>query len=216
MAVVYVERRASHPVVPVRALAEPVVRLALLGRSLMYAVHMGSFMLLPLYLLDIGHRTPSEIALLLLPRPLAMGFAGPLASRFASRFGAAALLAFGVTTMLVGVASLALLGRNPTAWTLMPSLVGMGLGLGLSQTMTASEIAERTEPQDLGASSAMLAIATALSGSLGSAGLLAFATRPGTDPVRAYHDAFAACTVICGLALVTALFHVRARRLEGV
>lgn len=215
VAVGRVESRAPHPVVPLRALAVPVVRFALLGRSLMYAVHMGSFLLLPLYLLDVAHRSPSQIALLLLPRPLAMGVAAPLASRLGARFGAAKLLAFGVTLMLAGVASLGLLDADPTVVTLLPSLVGMGLGLGLSQTVTAAEIAERTAPEDLGASSAMLAIATALSGSLGSAGLLALATRVSEDPVARYHEAFATCTVLCVLALGTALLHIRARHREA-
>jgi EmrB/QacA subfamily drug resistance transporter len=212
--VVYVERRVDNPVVPIRALSEPVVRFALAGRSLMYAVHMGSFVLLPLYLLDVGGRTPSEIAWMLLPRPVAMGFAAPIATRLVRSFGSSPVLVLGVSAMLVGIASLAFIEPSDDALALLPGLVGMGLGLGLSQTVTASEIAGRTAEEDLGSASAMLAIATALSGSLGSAALLAFATRPNVEPARAYQESFMACAVVCVLALITALAQVRARSLE--
>lgn len=212
--VVYVERRVPHPVVPLRTLADRVVRLSLVGRSLMYAVHMGSFVLMPLFLLDVAHRSPSAVAWMLLARPVAMGVAAPLSGPLGRRFGPAVVLVLGVAAMLFGIGALVSVQAEVSSLQLLPSLVGMGLGLGLSQTVTASEIAERTEPEDLGASSAMLAIATALSGSLGSAGLLAIATRPEVEALRAFHEAFLGCTVVCALALGVALLHVRARRME--
>lgn len=215
VALVRVEKRVANPVVPLRAMADPIVRLALLGRSLMYAVHMGSFLLLPLYLLDLGGRSATEISLILLPRPLAMGFAAPLAARLTRRFGASAVLVLGVAAMFVGITSLVFLAPDDDAVALLPSLLGMGFGLGLSQTVTASEIAGRTPREDLGASSAMLAIATALSGSLGSALLLAVATRTSAAPERAFRDAFVGCSVVCALALATAFAHVRERRAEA-
>lgn len=210
--VVYVERRVAHPVVPLEALRDEVVRLALIGRALMYAVHMGSFLLLPLYLLQVGGRSATEVSLLLLPRPLAMGVAAPIAARLVTRLGANAVLVGGVAAMLVGISSLVFIAPTDGAMVLMPSLVGMGLGLGMSQTVTASEIASRTPEHDLGSASAMLAISTALSGSLGSAALLAVASRANVAPGRAYRDAFVTCAVVCLLALITAVAHARASK----
>lgn len=213
VAVVYVERRVSRPVVPMQTLRDPVVRLALAGRSLMYAVHMGSFLLLPSYLREVHALGPAAVSLVLLPRPVAMGVAAPLSATLSRRLPASVVMLLGVSSMLVGVFALVAVDPDDSTLALLPSLLAMGAGLGVTQTVTAAEITGRTAASDLGASGAMLAIATALAGSLGSATLLAFATRPGVSREIAYHDAFLASAALSVMTLVLAIRqHVLSRR----
>ena len=205
VSVLPIERRDASPVDPLETLRDHIVRASLAGRSLMYAVHMGSFLLLPVFLRDLRGLGPAAISWVLLPRPLAMGLAAPLSARLTRRFAPAGIVILGVSAMLLGVGSLLLVGTRGGTSELLPSLVLMGFGLGFTQTVTATEITERTPPDDLGTSAAMLAIATALSGSLGSAVLLALATRPGVPRIDAYRDAFLASTLLCVIALAVAV-----------
>lgn len=210
-----VEKRVETPVLPLALLGDPVVVWATAARSLMYAVHMGSFIVLPLFLMDIAGRTPGEVALALMPRPIAMGFAAPLVPLLGERFGRTRTTVAGALLMLLGVSTMPFLGPDSSYGFLLVGLVCMGTGLGVSQTMTASEVAARAPLDDLGATSALLSISTAVSGTVGTAVLLALATREGAPSADAYQSSFVASALLSGVALLTAFRFAAVRRSQA-
>lgn len=206
LVLVPVERRAAAPVLPLVALRDPAIRWGTLTRGLLNGVHMGNFVVLPLFLLDVAGMGPTAASLALAPRPLAMGIAAPIASRLATRASAAWLTVLAAASMLVGAGALVFLRRGFSYPSLLASLLLMGGGLGLGQTSTGGDVSGRTRDADLGAVSALLTITTTISGSLATALFLALATDADVAPQVAFTRAFTACS---GLGVVTLFAAVR-------
>lgn len=211
-ALVPVERASPAPVVPRIAVTDAAIRWGTLTRGLLNGVHMGNFVVLPLYLMDVAHMGPVAVSLALAPRPLAMGIASPLASRLAGFTSAPRLTVFAALSMLVGASALIFLAPGFTYASLLFSLVLMGAGLGFGQTSTGGEVSGRSAEEDLGAISALLTITTTISGSLATALFLSLATDQSREPRIAFKRAFVACTCLGVVTLVSAMRFARAAR----
>src|SRR5690606_30394790 len=147
----------------------------------LYSVYMGSFLVLPLVLLDSG-RSPTETALLLSPRPIMMGLFGPIATRVIGRFGLGRVGVVGACSIALGLSILPFFDPHGALWPLFVALVLMGTGLGAAQVATATVVTARAPQSDLGGASSTITISTAVAGTLGMAGLLALATDPSYGP----------------------------------
>jgi MFS family permease len=71
-----IEKRAEEPVLPPPIFERQLTRRALLSRSVVQAVYMGSFLITPVLLTRIAGWSPGVVAAALLPRPIAMGIVG--------------------------------------------------------------------------------------------------------------------------------------------
>lgn len=192
------ERRAATPIVPRRLYVDPVTRHALTSRAAVYSVYMGSFMVLPLVLLDAGY-SPTDTALLLSPRPIMMGVFGPLATRVIARFGLGRVGLAGAASIAFGLALLPFYEPGGSLPLLFTSLVFSGTGLGAAQVATATIVTSRAEESELGGASATITISTAVAGALGMAGLLGLATHPKFGAKVAF--VVGACVAALGTAL---------------
>jgi MFS family permease len=175
------ERRSHAPIVPRSVYQDAATRRALEARTLLYSVYMGSFLVLPLVLLDAG-RSPTETALLLSPRPIMMGVFGPVATRVIARFGLGRVALSGASSIALGLAILPFFDPHGSLAPLFVALVLMGTGLGAAQVATATVVTARAEHGDLGGASATITITTAVAGALGMAALLGIATHPAHGP----------------------------------
>jgi MFS family permease len=179
------ERASRSPIVPPAAYRDAATRRALAARAVLYAVYMGSFLVLPLVLMDAG-RSLAETALLLSPRPIMMGVFGPIATRVIGRFGLGRVAVGGAAGIALGLGILPFYDPHGPLLPLMVALVSMGTGLGAAQVATATVVTARSKHDDLGAASATITIATAIAGALGMAGLLGLATNPAYGPRVAF------------------------------
>lgn len=207
-----VERRAEAPVVPRLLVRDATIFWGTMTRGLLNGVHMGNFVVLPLFLMDVAHMGPVVVSLALAPRPLAMGLAAPMASRLATVSSAPRLTVLAALSMLVGAAALVRLTPDFAYPSLLFSLLLMGGGLGLGQTSTGGEVSGRSPEEDLGAISALLTITTTISGSLATALFLSLATDASFAPRVAFRHAFLACAALGVVTLFSAARFAHAAR----
>lgn len=191
----YRERRVEVPTVPPSLLRDRIARLALLTRAMIFGVYMGSFLVLPLALLDAG-RSATEAALLLSPRPIVMGIFGPFAAAFMHRMGLGMSGVIGSAALAIGHLMLPFFDVSEDLPLLFLALSLMGFGLGAAQVATATMITARAPERDLGGTSSMITISTAIAGAIGMAGLLAVALHP----LFGIHEAF---VVSAALSLIS-------------
>ncbi|MFW6049532.1 MAG: MFS transporter [Myxococcota bacterium] len=186
-----VERRATNPVIPLPLFRDPVVRWAIISRSILNGVYMGVFLVLPLYLLEVAEWSAGTVALALVPRPLAMGIAGPLAGRLARPGNVGPSAIAGALAIVVPTTYFALLEPDWPYALLAGALVLQGVGLGLMHTASASVVAWRAPDAELATASGVLSITATLANSVGMALLLSLvALAGGEDAPSAYRLAF--------------------------
>ena len=97
-AFVAVERRAPHPITPLRAVRRPPPRAgAYVARLLLVAGMMGTFFFLTLFLQDVLGYSPLQTGLAFLPLTAALFLASQLSARvFVEQFGAAPVMVVGI------------------------------------------------------------------------------------------------------------------------
>jgi MFS family permease len=205
-----IEKRAEEPVLPPPIFERQLTRRALLSRSVVQAVYMGSFLITPVFLTRVGDWSPGVVAAALLPRPIAMGIVGPLAGLLVRRMGLTLPTQLGAALVAAGCAYHAWFTPGmPYGW-LALALVGQGAGLALASTATAAAVTSDSAARDLGASSAVLGLTTALANAGGMALLLGALEALGGDQTKAaYSGAF---LLAAALALGVAFLPIRAER----
>lgn len=179
------ERRVDVPTIPRSLLQDGVARLAIITRAMIFGVYMGSFLVLPLALLEVG-KSATEAALLLSPRPLVMGVFGPFAAAFMHRIGLGKSGVIGSLALTIGHSMLPFFDVPHNLPLLFLALAFMGFGLGAAQVATATIITSRAPERDLGGTSSTITISTAIAGAVGMAGLLAVALHPSLGIQEAY------------------------------
>lgn len=212
---VVVERRAIHPVLPVELLGDRVIRLAVLNRVFLSAAYMGSFIIIPVLLIELGGWAPVAVALALSPRPVAMGIAGPIAGALTTRLNPARLCLYGAIGVTGGVAYLAFLTPTSPYVFLLLALVAMGFGLGTSGTAASSIVTSRTHVDELGTVSGFLGVAGSVATSLGMALMVSVVSIAGGEhSAQAFRWSFGVGAGIGLLGVVTAIALLAASRRE--
>src|SRR5690606_7140808 len=84
---VVIERRAAHPLLPLRYLRERNFTFAIATQGLINFAYMGGFVITPLFLEEVFGYPETRVGALMIPRPLAFAIAGPLAGYIAVRIG---------------------------------------------------------------------------------------------------------------------------------
>lgn len=212
-AFVWVERRAETPVFPLRLLRDAQVKWAVVSRVFIHGAYMGSFVVLPVALMEIGLWTPAAVALGLSPRPIALGLSGPVAGALTTRRNPARITMVGALTLASGVAYLVVMQPNGPYVALCIALVAMGIGLGLSATASGAIVTSRTDEADLGMVSGFLGVVSAVSNSIGMAVMLSVVTLAGGEKeLSAFHWAFGVGAGMAVAGAVATVFLVAAER----
>jgi EmrB/QacA subfamily drug resistance transporter len=167
---VWVERRATDPLLPMTLLATPVIRISSILGFLMGAVMMGALMYTPLYVQSVLHGSPTEagtsVAPMLVGWPLASAFSG----RLLPKLGYRALVRGGFLVIAISGVALSLsLGAG--TWALRAATFSLGVGMGLANTALLIGVQESVTQRERGVATASTMFFRTIGGAIVVGGL---------------------------------------------
>ena len=154
---VIVERRTSEPMVDLSIFRSRVFVAASAVLFFTSVAVMGGTFLVPQFLVSILGTSELRAGLAVTPTALAVMIIGTFAGRLSDRFGARIPVAMGVLLMAVGLLLLSGLENGDGAKEVVPPLVLLGTGLGLSLIPANSAAMAALPGEGLGVASGMLA-----------------------------------------------------------
>jgi MFS family permease len=208
-AFVAIQRRAAHPLLPLRVVADRNRGGSFLAVATAGAGIFGVFLFLTFYLQNTKGFSPLETGLAFLPLNVSViAAATTVSTRLLPRTGPRPLVTAGMASAAAGMVLLTGIGPDtPYASHVLPSLVLIGLGFGM---IIASSLATATfgvQARDSGVASAMVSTSQQVGGSIGTA-LLSTMAASAAIPVDGYVTAFwwaagifAAGALVCGTLL---------------
>ncbi|MBE8518955.1 MFS transporter [Amycolatopsis sp. H6(2020)] len=176
-AFVAVERRSPDPMLP-----PDVVRRTLGPNFVAAAMNftgIGAILVLTLYLQGVRHASPLQAGLEVLPLFGPLSLLAPVAGRLTGRFGPRPLMVTGLALGALGMLNLVLLKENSGYPALLPTLLGLGVGMGLLTTAVVTAAVGGIPPERAGVASGVNNTARQAGGALGVAVLGAVAGEPG-------------------------------------
>jgi DHA2 family methylenomycin A resistance protein-like MFS transporter len=179
-----VERRSPDPMLP-----PDVVRRTLRPNFVAAAMNftgIGAILVLTLYLQGVRHAAPLEAGLELLPLFGPLSLLAPVAGRLTGRFGPRPLMVAGLALGALGMLNLVLLNDNSGYAALLPTLLGLGTGMGLLTTAVVTAAVGGIPPERAGVASGVNNTARQAGGALGVAVL---GTVAGGPFVTGLHEA---------------------------
>ena len=163
------QRRMRHPLLPVDLLRIPIFALSIATSICAFVAQMLAFVALPFFLeTRLGFRA-TTIGFLIMPWPLAICVAAPLAGRLADRYPAGLLGLIGLFLLALGLAALALLGQHPSVPDICWRMALCGAGFGLFQPPNNRVMVSSAPRPRSGAASGMLSTARLLGQAAGAA-----------------------------------------------
>ncbi len=147
---VRVERRAEHPLLPLRYLGRPGFTFAITAQAFLNAAYMGSFILTPLLLQNVLGYSETRTGLVSIARPLAFSLAGPFAGAVVLRLGARRAAGLGAAGVVGALAWMATLGAASTVPLIMGALALAGVGMGLAMPPLAASVTVSVDEHDYG------------------------------------------------------------------
>jgi EmrB/QacA subfamily drug resistance transporter len=227
VAFVWIERRHENPLVPLRIFSNRSLAASDGTMLLLAAALFGVFFFCTLYLQQVLGYNALKAGVAFLPLTLTAIVASGLASRVVDRFGPKSVLVGG---LLVGTVGFALFARlqvdGDYAGRVLPAMVVIGVGLGMSFVPITIAATSGVAAQDSGLASGLLNTTQQVGGSLGLAVLAAVSTSRITGAlqdgstqsaalVHGFTGAFAVSAVLCAAAAVLAIFLLPGRRREA-
>ena len=164
VAFVFIERRATDPLVPLAYFSRRRFVLPVAVQFFANFGYMGGFILAPKLLDNVSHLSAGTISLLLIPRPLVFAVCGPIAGAMIPKVGTKIYMVLGAVCMTVSLAILAWIADAPGAGWVIFAIAISGLGMGSAQPAAATSIANSVDSSDLG----VAASAQQLVGQVGS------------------------------------------------
>ncbi|MFG1608229.1 MFS transporter [Actinoplanes sp. NPDC049265] len=211
------QSRTAAPLVPLRLLARRWLLLVNAAVILIFATGMGFQFLNALYVQRVMGFDALATGLAFLPTPIVIGLVSLfVAPRLTARFGPRPVLTAGLSLLLAG---LLLLGQTPSGYAagMLPALIVMGLGVGVTVPSIIMLAMAGTAPSDTGLVSGLTSTAQQAGGALGLAVLAATAAavsgpHPTVDALRAgYGVAFHVDAAFALGALLLTVFALRRR-----
>ena len=232
------ETRTSHPLLPTRVIVDRIRGGSYLLFLLAGAGLFAMFLYLTLYFQRTLGYTPLEAGWAFLPFSGGIIVGAGVVSQLLPKIGPRPLQITGLTLAVVGMFLLTRIGADSSYVThVLPSEILISFGMSSTFVPTASTALIGVEPRDAGIASAVLNTAQQVGGSLGLAVLTTIFTSAlngwisdhpvpdGLQPtpeqlaagqaeaaVTGYHAAFASAAGILALALITAIFLVKAKK----
>jgi EmrB/QacA subfamily drug resistance transporter len=164
------ERRTSDPILPLRVLGDPVVRVAAAVMFLTTLAFFAAIVFAPLFLQLVTGASATESGLLLLPLLLAGAASTALSGRAISRTGRyKAFPVAGLALMAAGLLGLSQLTAATPQATAAAALAVFGIGFGMVSQVLLVAVHNAVDRRDLGIATGATNLFRALGGSFGVA-----------------------------------------------
>ncbi|MEV6913675.1 MFS transporter [Amycolatopsis sp. NPDC051106] len=209
-AFVAVERRCPDPMLPLD-IARRTAGANFVAAAMNF-VGIGAILVLTLYLQGVRHASPLTAGLEVLPLFGPLSVLAPVAGRLTGRFGPRPLMVTGLALGALGMLNLVLLNGNSGYAALLPTLLGLGAGMGLLTTAVVTAAVGGIPPERAGVASGINNTARQAGGALGVAVLGAVAGEPGSRFLDGLHRAGLIAGALWLLAIGVTLAGVRAPR----
>ena len=157
---VVVERRAEHPLLPLRFFAERNFTASLVAQFTSNFGYMGGFIVTPLLMERVFGFTVAATSLAMICRPLSFSVSSPVAGYVAVRVGERRASVLGCALIVVSMACFALGASTEAIALVFGALILSGLGLGASQPSLISSAANAVETESLGVANAAQVMVT--------------------------------------------------------
>jgi EmrB/QacA subfamily drug resistance transporter len=168
---VWVERRATDPLIDFRLFRHLNFLASTISQVLAGALELGLGYLLPFYLLLVVGVGPVVAGIALIPGTIPIILAGPLAGRMFDRHGGRWPLVAGFVILALSGLALGLGATGETAVALIPGLLLQGVGLGVVLTVNDPVGMNAVADADRGQAAGIINTAEQLGGAIGIAGL---------------------------------------------
>jgi DHA2 family multidrug resistance protein-like MFS transporter len=178
------ERKATAPLVPVDLFADPAFRIAVAASICGFTGQMMSYVALPFYLQHTLHMTPTQAGLYMMPWPAAVIVVAPISGWLSDRISTAWLCAAGGAFLATGLALVALM--PPGGGMFIAGTVMAGIGFGLFQTPNNRVLLMSAPRARSGAAGAMQGTARLTGQTFGAIGMsVIFGLLPVTEAPKA-------------------------------
>ncbi|MRT13130.1 MFS transporter [Enterobacteriaceae bacterium RIT711] len=169
MAFIWVQRRATKPLLPLNMFASSRFSLAALTSLASFVSQGITFIALPFLFQSVYGYSALVSALLFTPWPIGIILAAPHAGRLADRYSAAIISTVGLSIFAVGLALLAMLPEHAQAWDICLRSLLCGIGFGCFQSPNNREMLANASRENSGYASGVLAIMRTFGQCLGAA-----------------------------------------------
>jgi EmrB/QacA subfamily drug resistance transporter len=224
-AFIVIERRQRDPLMPLRIFSNRSLAASDTTMFLVAAALFGMFYFCTLYLQQVLGFSALKTGVAYLPLTITIVGAAALASRFVDRFTPKPVLVAGLVVAAAGFVMLTrIVGHGDYASHVLPAMVALGVGAGMSFVAITIAATSGVEPGDSGLASGLLNTTQQVGGSLGLAILSSVSTTRVTSalhgglPLRlalthGFKGGFIVAAAFCavGLAVALALLPRRAR-----
>jgi EmrB/QacA subfamily drug resistance transporter len=216
-AFVVIERRQQDPLMPLRIFSNRSLAASDATMLVVAAALFGVFYFCTLYLQQVLGFSALKTGIAYLPLTLTLVGASALASRFVDRFTPKPVLVVGLLISTAGFLLLTrIVGHGDYASHVLPALVALGVGLGMSFVPITIAATTGVGAGDSGLASGLLNSTQQVGGSLGLAILSSVSTTrvtsalhggvaPSLALTHGFKGAFIVAAVLCGAGVVVAL-----------
>jgi EmrB/QacA subfamily drug resistance transporter len=147
---VAVERRAAHPLLPLRYLRVPGFTNAIVTQATLNGAYMGSFILTPLLLQNVLGFSETKTGLVSIARPLSFALAGTMAGALVWRLGARRAAGLGSLAVVLALIWMATLGAGSSVPVIVGGLALAGVGMGFAMPPLSASVTVSVDSRDLG------------------------------------------------------------------
>src|SRR5439155_24171579 len=172
VAFLFVETRASEPILPLRLFRRATFSIANAAGFILGFAMFGSIIYVPLYLQIVKGATPTKSGLLMLPMMVGIIGASVISGRVISRIGRYKWFPVaGTLIMAAGLVMFTQLGVDTPLWHSFLYMIVIGVGLGLAMQPLILAVQNALDLRDMGAGTSAATFFRSLGGSVGVAAL---------------------------------------------
>jgi MFS family permease len=202
------ERRAPHPLIPLRYFRMRNFVFPLGARTFVNFSYMGGFFLFPILVERVYGYSETRAGLVSTARPLMFSIVAPIAGYAAVKVGERLSTVAGAVALLLSMLVFTQLGPRPSLVVILVALAMSGVGNGLSTPSTASSASNEVAPDELGVMSAAQQLITQIGIVAGIQVMVTVqaSSHGGVGSLASFHRAYAVGAVGAVLAGVFGLF----------
>ena len=164
-------RQAGHPapMLPVDLFRRPVFALSALTSTCSFATQGLAFVSLPFYFETVLHRNPVETGFLMAPWAIIVAATAPLAGRLSDRHPPGLLGGAGLSVLAAGMAMLAWMPADASAFGIVWRMALCGAGFGFFQAPNLKALMSSAPPERSGGASGVIAMSRLIGQTSGAA-----------------------------------------------